>query len=101
MRFYRSHFARSNRYAKFVSFEFRNNRLSIKIKARQLNKQNIFRLRATENFQTRTETKQESCQSQGCKEDDEKKEKSEREKRKPSDTCVAKVIYHSGMLHWT
>ena len=31
----------------------------------------------------------------GCKEDDEKKEKAktERQKRKTSDTCVAKVIY--------
>ena len=54
------HFARSNSYAKFVSFEFRNNRLSIKTKARQLHKQNIFRLRVTENFQTRSESEQKS-----------------------------------------
>ena len=54
------HFARSNSYAKFVSFEFRNNRLSIKTKARQLHKQNIFRLRVAENFQTRSESEQKS-----------------------------------------
>ena len=31
----RNHFCRSNSYAKFVSFEFRNNRLSIKTKGRE------------------------------------------------------------------
>ena len=54
------HFARSNSCAKFVSFEFRNNRLSIKTKARQLHKQNIFRLRVRENFQTRSQSEQKS-----------------------------------------
>ena len=34
-----------------------------------------FCLRTTENFQTRTENKQESCHSQVRKEDDEKREK--------------------------
>ena len=78
---------------------FRNNRLSVKTKARQLHKPNIFRLRATENFQTRTEGKQKNCHRthrKGWNEDDEKKEKNkdkEREKRKTSDTCVEKVIY--------
>ena len=33
------------------------------IKARQLHKLNNFRLRATENFQTRTESEQKSCHS--------------------------------------
>ena len=85
-------------YAKFGSFEFRRNRLSIKTKERQLRKQNIFRLRTIKNFQTRTESEQKSCQSKICKEDDKKKEKPE--KRKSSDTCVAKLIYHSGTSHW-
>ena len=78
------HFARSNSYAKFVSFEFRNNRLSIKTKARQLHKQNIFRLRVTENFQTRTESEQKSqLPKQSWKnEDHEKKEKQETEREK-------------------
>ena len=53
---YQTHFARSNSYAKFVPFEFRNNRLSIKTRTRQLHKQNIFHLQVTENFQTRTES---------------------------------------------
>ena len=78
------HFARSNSYTKFVSFEIRDNWLSIKTKARQLHKQNIFRLRVTENFQTRTESEQKSqLPKQSWKnEDHEKKEKQETEREK-------------------
>ena len=71
--------ARSNRYAKFVSFEFRNNRLSIKTKARQLHKLNISLLLATE-----TVSENKSCHSEGWKKDDVKKGKPETEKENKS-----------------
>ena len=94
------HFARSNRYAKFVSFEFRNNRLSIKTKARQLHKLKYVSSAGDRKLPDQNRKRTEELPQQVRKEDDVKKGKSETEKEKKNIRhVVAKVVYHNGMLY--
>ena len=91
--------------AKFVSFEFRNNQLSIKTKARQLHKQNIFPLRATEtsrpeqkaNTRTATEPTEKTARKMMRKK--KKQRQREREKKNIRYMC-GKGNLHSGTFHW-